>query len=263
MNDETKVYPYQRAADETTESIPRRRRKMFPIQKNFKGKNRLLYFSELSWPDWVLAAAALCLGSAEILGGLYPFGIAFAAASTIKYPKHCVLYTLLVLFGTILGQGFASIPYLIAITITWCLLYFGRQDEKLRWIICPAMVFALLAAVRVIAAMFTSFLSGYDISVIFFEGLFAGGLTIVSMFTLHLAAHYKMISRLSTDEMVCIFVLLLGCVRGLGDFAIGPISIGDVAGRTLILLAALWGGAGAGAGHGAQKGNVPPQSMMF
>lgn len=264
MNDETKVYPYQRAADETTEPIPRRRRKIFPgrLQKKLKGKNRLLYFSELSWPDWVLAAAALCLGSAEILGGLYPFGIAFAAAATIKYPKHCVLYTLLVLFGTVLGQGFASIPYLIAIVITWCLLYFGRQEEKLCWLICPAMVFALLAAVRVIAAMFTSFLSGYDISVIFFEGLFAGGLTIVSMFTLHLAAHYQTVSRLSTDEMVCIFVLLLGCVSGLGDFAIGPISIGDVAGRTLILLAALWGGAGSGAGIGAIMGIVPSLSMM-
>jgi stage II sporulation protein E len=264
VNDETKVYPYQRALDEEPQ-IPESK---FPdffmsnIKKNSKEPKRYFYFLNMNWMDWILALAAICMGSAEILGNLYPFGVAFAAASIIKYKQHCVFYNIMVIIGYLIGQGFGALPYIIAILIIWCLLYFGRQDDKRAWLLCPALVFAVLSAVNVISAIFTTFISGYEISVIFFEGIFAGGLTVVAMATLNLANNYRSISKLSTDELVCIFVMLLGCVSGLGDFAIAGISIGDVAGRTLIMLAALWGGAGAGAGIGAIMGIVPSLTMM-
>ncbi|MGI5824215.1 MAG: stage II sporulation protein E [Bacillota bacterium] len=265
MNEETKVYPYQRALDEEPQISENRFTEFLTTQINkdssVRAKRRFC-FLKMNWMDWLLAVSALCMGSAEILGNLYPFGIAFAAASVIKYKKNCVLYTAMVMAGYIFAKGFGAIPYLIAVLIIWSLLYFSRHDEKTVWLICPAMVFAVLGTVRVVASLFTTFITGYDISVIFFEGLFTGGLTVVAMSTLSLANNYRSISKLSTDELVCIFVMLLGCVSGLGDFAIAGISIGDVAGRTLIMLAALWGGAGAGAGVGAIMGIVPSLSMM-
>lgn len=268
MHEETKVYPYQRALDE--EPIKNDRKVIdltYSLKSSLAGDSsarprKRFYFLKMDWIGWLLAIAGFCLGSAEILGNLYPFGIAFAAAAVIKYRRHCLMYTLMVMAGYIFAIGFAALPYLIAAAIIWCLLYFSRQEEKTAWLACPAIVFAVLSTVRVIAALFSMPLSGYEISVIFFEGLFAGGLTVVAMATLSLAYNYRSISKLSTDELVCIFVMLLGCVSGLGDFAIGGISIGDIAGRTLIMLAALWGGAGAGAGIGAIMGIVPSLSMM-
>lgn len=272
MNEETKVYPYQRALDDDP---PKPEKKLSDLTSSFKSSfqsavynekpkhnQKRFYFLRMNWIDWVLVITGICLGSAEILGNLYPFGIAFAAASVIGYRKNCLIYSLTVMLGTVIGLGFRSFPYLIAISIVWSLLYFGKQDEKLSWYTCPAVVFAVLSTIKVVWTVFSLPISGYEISLIFFEGLFAGGLTVVAMVTLSLAYNYKSISKLSTDELVCIFVILLGCISGLGDFAIAGISIGDVAGRTLIMLAALWGGAGAGAGIGAIMGIVPSLSML-
>ena len=272
MNEETKVYPYQRALDDEP---PKSDNKFSDLTSSFKSSfqstlysdkpkhsKKRFYFLRMTWIDWILVFTGISLGSAEILGNLYPFGIAFAAAAVIKYRKNCMVYTLMVMLGMIFALGFQSCPYLIATAIVWSLLYFGRQDEKLAWYTGPAVVFAVLSAIKVVWAIFSLPISGYDISLIFFEGLFAGGLTVVAMVTLSLAYNYRSISKLSTDELVCIFVILLGCISGLGDFAIAGISIGDVAGRTLIMLAALWGGAGAGAGIGAIMGIVPSLSML-
>lgn len=214
------------------------------------------------WPevgavDLFCLAAGVLLGRACILGGLYPFGIAYAAAAVVGYWHFAAYLILAVLLGTALALGRGALVYGAAIMLTVVLLYIKPRDEKRDWLLTPLIPLAVLIVVRAVALLAVDQVSAYNMMVVCFEGLFAAGLALVLLIAVRILHELADVRSLSADELVCIFVLFLGCICGLGDLHIGSVELRDVISRFLVMLAACWSGAGAGAGVGALMGILP------
>jgi len=217
---------------------------------------------KISYLTVALMFAGFFLGRAEILGGLYPFGPAFVVAATLQYRRSSFLYVLPVFAGQImLLQSGIWVYGTITLLLWGIFLFYHSMDGKKQWLIVPAVVLAVVAPVHAVSAVFAG-PSSYAMMVAVFDGLFAAGLSIIMMLVLRVLKKPLASRRLSADELVCCFVLLLGCVSGLGSVELAGFSLRDIASRFLVLLAALWGGAGAGAGVGALFGVIPSLSNM-
>ncbi len=217
---------------------------------------------KISYLTVAFMIAGFFLGRAEILGGLYPFGPAFAVAATLQYRRSGFLYVLPVLAGQIMSLHSGMFVYGIITLLLWGIfLFYHSIDGKKQWLVVPAVVLAVVAPAHAVYAVFTG-PSSYEMMVAVFDGLFAAGLSVIMMLVFRVLRKPASSRRFSTDELVCCFVLLLGCISGLGNVEVAGFSLRDIASRFLVLLAALWGGAGAGAGVGALFGVIPSLSNM-
>lgn len=214
-------------------------------------------FSDFSVVDVFCLLAAFLLGRAEVLGSLYPFGVAFAGASVLKYCHLAGVLLPLVAAGQIAALRLAAWPYVAAVGLTCLLLYLQPRDEKRDWVRLPAFCAATLIVFRALALLLQSTLSPYALVTICFEACFAAGLSLILQVALGILQEISDIKTLSADELVCLFVLFLGTLCGVGSFAIFDLQLRDIISRFLVMLAAFWGGAGAGAGVGALMGIMP------
>ena len=208
----------------------------------------------------MLLILGFVLGRAEILAGLYPFGIAAVVAVSLYFPKLAGLTLLSVMLGYFTVLGMQGLSYLVIAFILCSIFYFYRLDSKKQWLVVPAVTIAIASSVKAIWLIFTG-VTTYSLMITFFESLFTAGLALVMMIACLALKKLKREERLSVDELVCCFVVLLGGISGIGDFSIGGLQVADMASRFMVLLAALWGGAGAGAGVGALMGIVPSLSL--
>ena len=269
MAENPQVYPFRRTPEQNDgkggkcrqtggQGVPQNARLPMDAEsrsREFWGRSSVL--PEVGLMDVFCLAAGVLLGRAGILGGLYPFGIAFAAAAVVGY-WHFALYLIpAVLLGTVLALGKGAVVYCAAILLAAMLLYIKPRDEKRDWFLAPLIPAASLIVVRAVALLLLGQASAYNMMVVCFEGLFAAGLSLVLLIALRILHELADIKSLSADELVCIFVLFLGCICGLGDLHIGPVELRDVISRFLVMLAAFWSGAGAGAGVGALMGILP------
>lgn len=255
MPENPQVYPYRRNEETATADGPQ-----------LMAKAVRSVATKRSWriePLTVaLVIAGFFLGRAEILGGLYPFGPAFVAAVTLQYRRTSFLFVLPVLVGELMVLQGKAWPYLAISLLIWGIfLFYHHIDGKKQWLVVPAVILAVVASIQAVTAVFTE-PSSYALMVSVFNGLFAAGLSIVAMLVLQVLRKPLASRRLGSDELVCCFILLLGCVSGLGNFHIGNVNLQDVASRFVVMLAALWGGAGAGAGVGALFGIIPSLSGL-
>ncbi len=224
-------------------------------QKEFWGKN--IRVPDVGPVDIFCLAAGVLLGKAEVLGGLYPFGVAFAAAAVISYCHFAPFLLGAVLLGSLLALGKGAWMYLAASTLAAVVLYLRPRDEKRDWFAVPLVCAAALISLRALGEMLAGTLSAYNLLLVCFEGCFAAGLSLVLLIALRILQEIEDVKSLSADELVCLFVLFLGCICGFGELSLGSLQLRDVVSRLLVLLAGLWGGAGAGAGVGALMGILP------
>ncbi|MDD4571189.1 MAG: stage II sporulation protein E [Clostridia bacterium] len=214
----------------------------------------------ITYKDVLLLLLGFTLGRAEILAGLYPFGIAMVVAVSLYFLRLAGFVLLSVMLGYFTVLGMTGFSYLLICFILASVFYFYRLDSKKQWFIVPAATIAIVASVKAVGLIFTG-VTTYSLMISFFESLFAAGLSLIMMIACLAVKKLKREERLSVDELVCCFVVLLGGISGIGDFSVGGIEIADMASRFLVMLAALWGGAGAGAGVGALMGIVPSLSL--
>lgn len=269
MADKPQVYPFRRTQDE---EAPQKRgffngtpgRKPHRVgaasspttyEEKFWGGNNL--FSDIGAIDIFCLLAAFLLGRAEVLGSLYPFGVAFAGAAVLKYCHLTGLLLPLIAAGQIAALRLAAWPYVAAVGLTCLLLYFKPRDEKRDWLRLPAFCASTLIVFRAIALLAADTLSPYALLAACFEGCFAAGLSLILVTALGILQEIEDTTSLSADELVCLFVLLLGALCGIDNFTLFGLQLRDMISRFLVLLAAFWGGAGAGAGVGALMGIMP------
>ncbi len=254
MSDNPQVYSFRRREAVTAPSIEEAK------VDNVKGFTWPLDVAP--WLALVLVMSGFCLGRAEVLGGLFPFGPAFAVAAPVSFRRYGWIYIIPLLAGYCTSMGFvAAMPYIFISLVLLGLFCFYRVDAKKQWLIMPMVTLAAVAVGKTLPLLFGTFVA-YDLMIALFESLFAAAMCLVMMITFNSLKKIAGKERLSTDELVCLFVVLLGMVSGLGSWQIAGISVLDVASRFLVVLAALWGGAGAGAGVGALMGIIPSLSSM-
>ena len=259
MSDDQQVYPFRRAEEPGQKVKGRGPQKAASSdngqEREFWGKAGVL--PEIGAVDVFCLVAGVLLGRAGILGGLYPLGIAFAAAAVVGYWHFAPYLILAVLLGTALALGRGAVVYGVAILLAVLLLYIKPRDEKRDWLLTPLIPMSSLIVVRAVALLLAGQVSAYNMMIVCFEGGFAAGLALVLLIALRILHELADVKSLSADELVCIFVLFLGCICGLDDLHIGPVELRDVISRFLVMLAAFWSGAGAGAGVGALMGILP------
>lgn len=222
----------------------------------------LVGLSMISWETVLLAVTGFLLGRAEILGSLLPFGPAYFAAVVCCYRKKVVFQALPViagLFTVVSGhQLIGNIGVIVILTIVF--LCYSVENNR-QWVAVPVLVLTSIVVVKGAALIF-GHASEYMILVTIFESLFAAGLSMVFLVVIGLIKNQRMVKRFSADEMVCIFVCILGIIMGLGEWSIRGLELRSTVSRLLIILAALLGGGGAGAGMGALVGIIPSLSDM-
>lgn len=245
---------------------------------------------------WALiwGLSALLLARASLQGQLFPMGPAFLAAAVAfsSYRTGPVLLGSLV--GTISAVSGPELwPRLLNLLALVLIIRRANLPFHRRWIMVPGLAFLSTlvtyavgqAAIHLYEArsiapiplgtenqgMLTSGLSsglgllgGTDLAwagkVVLEAGLVAG--LAVAFLAATEAAYRLRDQHLAGEEVVALLILALGMVSGLGGWGWGGISALGIAGRLLILLAAVAGGSGAGAGVGAAVGLIPSLSSL-
>ncbi len=208
------------------------------------------------WLALLLFPAGFFLARASILEDLYPFAAAFVAAVTVNRRRMAPLFLLPVLLGTwqvVPREQFGI--YALAQLLLLFILYFYRSERRER-LLLPLSVLAVSAVSKGVYLGLHGF-SDYQLVLMLLESLFSAGLTVIM---LQLAAALRELSSrrsFAANEMVCLFVCLMGIVSGIGSFQLGPVDLQIAVSAFLVMLAACWGGAGTGAAAGALVGVIP------
>ncbi|ATW27015.1 stage II sporulation protein E [Candidatus Formimonas warabiya] len=251
--------------------------KVHSFRQRVRKKQRTLNWKfKFKWPDlsfgeWrehlpemlFFALAGFLLGRAQVLGSLLPFGPAYFAALVCSDRKQVVIQAFPVIAGlltVVSGQQLFCNIGVIGILAVVFLLY--SIDANRQWVAVPALV---LTAV-IVAKGLTLFLgqaSDYLIMSAIFESLFAAGLSLVFLVVIEVIRGRRFLDRLAADEVVCVFIFILGLIMSLGSWSIGNVEIRSMLSRLLVMLAAFLGGGGAGAGIGALVGVIPSLSEMI
>ncbi|MGI6685095.1 MAG: stage II sporulation protein E [Bacillota bacterium] len=254
-------------SENTQVNIFHQRKRKKPKNLNWHLKFKLPQWSarELSafLPEMIFfAGIGFLLSRAEVLGSLLPFGPAFFAALACSDKKQAIFQGLPITLGllTILSgeQLYSNIIVILLLAVIF-LCY--SVDTERQWVQVPALVLTSIIVVKGIALYF-GHASNYLIMSVIFESLFAAGLSLVFLVVLGLIKNRRFLDRLAGDEVVCLFVAIIGLIMGMGTWTVANIEIGSVVSRFLVILAAFLGGGGTGAGIGALVGVVPSLSEM-
>ena len=243
---------------------------IYPFQRKIEKKNRLsfleilrklsIFLDQYLKPIAALyAIAGFLLARAQILGALYPFAVAFIAAQALRerqYAMYSLIGALIALPFTLHGYDmFAQGGVYIILTT---LVYFYPAVSR-RMIIFPIIAAAINIVVKGMSATFIDG-SDYNTMVILFESMLIGGLTPVLYVALRSEAWTKDGEPLTAEEYVCFLLLVMALIMGVGEVSYNFISLKGIISRYCILLAAWFGGPGAGAAIGVLVGMVPSLS---
>lgn len=221
------------------------------------------FVQSLPWEVFIFAVTGFLMARSQILGSLYPFGPAFLAAISVSHPRQALGYLLPValgLFTVMSGQDL--IIYGTAYALVALIFLFYHVDEKRQWLVVPALVFAAIALSKGLAGALFGF-DNYQLLVGLFEGIFAAGLSLVFLVVFGALKRLALSHSFTTEETICLFILLMGVVGGLADWQIFGISLQDIISRFFIMAVAYLGGGGAGAAAGALIGIVPSLSAVI
>ena len=253
MFEKTDVYPFRRG-DENPFYTGR------PVRKR-GGRvlfNPLRLVAGMFSPAILFAGlAGFFLGRAIFLGDLAPFAPAFAAAAATTFGRRGLPVVVMLCIGlatTARGYPLAADMSLVLFSFLFTQAvpprYSGRRG------VMPALVFGLTISVKAAFSAFTGS-TPYDYISILFEATLASALTPACLASFQSVGRLDGLRPLNGEETVCLLVLTAGIIAGTGDLQLWYVSVKGFLSRTIILLAALAGGAGLGAAAGAVVGIIP------
>lgn len=260
MEDNKQVYPYRRAA-KLTADLPGKSQKTGRRKPNQQRVDLRAVISRIKEPEtYLFAALAFILSRALVLGEIFPFGSAFFAAVSVTCQKQVIP----ALAGLCLGAWFLKEQvsfgalFLIALGL-FALLRLVPDSGKAHWAVPPLLVAVLQIAVRLVFLWFQQQLILYDIVAVVLEGLIAGVLTLVFIIALDVVRKRdnSVTEKTAPEEVVCLVLLGVSVVLGLAEVNVFGINVDSVVSKLGILVAAIFGGIGAGAAIGAVAGMIP------
>jgi len=253
MSETPNIYPFKRTSDRSCAkpSYLRKRKAVRGITIGALFRVSLLFF------------AAFLLARAEILGGLYPFGISFLAAAEVVYPKKGAFFLLPVLAGTYasLSSSYFFVYSAMAVLLTVIFLFYP-VDSKRQWIVVPAMIIASMLVSKGLLMTVTTF-TDYQLMISIFESLISAGIALIFLVILTAVRRFDVARRFTLDETICIFIAVMGLLCGLNGWQVGPLDVQSTVSRFLIMTVAFLGGGGAGAAIGAMVGIIPSLSQVI
>ncbi len=220
--------------------------------------NPLQALAGMASPVMILAGAAgFLLGRAVFLGDLLPFAPAYGAAVAVAFGRRGVPVIALLcagLYTVARGHLLAADVVLVLLSFLFAQAVPPRYSSR-RGVI-PLLVFGLTLSVKSAFAAYAGS-TPYDYINIFFESVLAGFLAPACATAFSAARKLDGVKSLGGEETVSLLVVLAGIVAGTGDMQVWQVSAKGVLSRTVVLLAALAGGAGLGAAAGAVVGMIP------
>ncbi|WP_172839195.1 SpoIIE family protein phosphatase [Thermanaeromonas toyohensis] len=215
--------------------------------------------SRVGGAEWLGAVAwlgvAFILSRATILAELKPFGPGIVMAVAGLRPR--LLWPVVVSAGIGSAWGLPGLDSwirlatLLSLGVTYT-LYRGNRVSR-----PPGALVALGAATVILVRGLSQVILGpsfYGWMLLIFEALLAAGLA--------LAWSAAAVSRYREEQLLGLGLLALGLLLGLQEWRVGGMSVQSLVGRLFILLAALIGGAGAGAATGAVLGFLPSLTSL-
>ena len=253
MSENPQVYPFKR--QESADDLA------YTPMLN-PGKKIWQMLTEVNIEVILLICTGFLFSRAQLLGGLYPFGPAFIGAVATLYRRQGFLVALPVILGYYsIVQGVDFLPYLAICLLLGLFFFFYQVDSRKQWMVTPILVASVVLLSKGLTLIFGG-ASGYELTVAFFESLFAAALTIVFLVVFGGLRRLDTNRHFNPDETVCCFIALLGLVSGFNAWSIAGVQLNQVVSCFVIMLAAILGGAGAGAGIGALVGVAPSLSAL-
>ncbi len=253
MFEKTDVYPFKRLEDnpfQTRRAAGKRGRRNVP--------NPFRVLAEMAGPGMLLAGAVgFFLGRAVFLGELVPFAPAFAAAAAVAFGRRGALAVALLCVGlATVARGYLLAADVILAAFSFLFAQAVPPRYSSRRGVIPVLVFGLTLSVKSAFSAFTGS-TPYDYINIFFESVLAAVLAPAILASFDSVRRLDGIKPLGGEETVCLLVVMAGIIAGAGDLQLWYVSAKGFLSRTIILLAALAGGAGLGAAAGAVVGIIP------
>jgi stage II sporulation protein E len=252
LSDRIDVYPYKRVAGSNFYART--------VKKNSGSILRRPFWevSGLFSPAVILAGAvAFFVGRAVLLGELAPFAPAYAVAAAVTFRRRGILITALLCAGVAtVTEGYRLAAYLALIIYSFLFAQAVPPKYSGRWPVVPMLTFGITLSIESAFSAYTGS-TPYDYISFFFEAVFASALAPACMASFSAARKLNGIKPLSVEETVCLLVVMAGTIAGTGDLHLWHVTAKGFLSRTVILLAALAGGAGLGAAAGAVVGIIP------
>lgn len=267
MLERLEIYPYQRMEDELAPRQARRKlnpawrrpqlrfNKIFPAGSLNYSADRLR--SMLRWENLLLAAGAVVLSRAFILGELLPFIFAFVAVFAAQSRQRSIILLLFSLIGltTVLPGSILAANMAVLLVTVWILNTEKIQLGKTWWGV-PVITTAVILVVKS-AALMISGLNLYQEMVIVFEALISGVISYVMLHCYEVIKQKKPMVNFSFEEMGAFMVLGIGLIMGLSDLQVLGLSFSGILCRLGIMIAAYLWGTGGGAIMGVMSGILP------
>ncbi len=205
----------------------------------------------------LVLALGFFLGRAALMGELWPFGVAFVAATQWVFPRAGVVSLVAAVAGQFsLARDTQSFLNVAVLALAW--LAAGgvpRGTRHGRWVVA-GLAAGIDLAVKVGWLAFAH-PSLYAYVTVLFEGAFTCALTFLFSHALLWLQRRPGAAGLSLEGFIPLLILFAGVVAGAGGLSVGPVTLKGFLGRTAVLFAAGAGGGGLGAAAGAVVGVLP------
>jgi stage II sporulation protein E len=203
----------------------------------------------------VLQITGMVLAQASLLGGMSPFGPAFLTVigqthRFLLWPIAIQMTVLPVLIGNIPLASAATYPAILL--ISWL---FGSLFNRHRWLL-PFFAAMIPLTIKT-AFLYLDKPLVYAQILLAIEAIMTACLAIAFITSARVLNLRKWREGLSLEESACLSLVLVGFWAGLGEASVWGLSLRQVSGIAVIMMAALVWGSGAGAAIGALVGLMP------
>lgn len=222
-------------------------------QEQKKTKHRISDFFQVN--DIFPAVISFLLARVVMLGGMSPFGVAFFAAVYTKKKMWIPLFGV-TLGAWSVGMDIGMLKYPLAMLLFTVYKLLLDKDSRF-----PTAINCLVAGVALFASgmlfMALDMILIYSTLILFLESLVCGFMVVVFRETVPLMDKNALKNYLSNEQLLSLAVTFGIIMSGLTGIAkLGPISIGEIICIAIVLVVALYRGAGMGACVGVAAGLV-------